>query len=171
MKDSDAIIERFEKACRTNGYRTSEDATAIEYANARAALAAAVAPPAFIERMAALEAENARLKADRLYIVGCNDGYDAAMEQAAEFCDGAEASWRETADKAHELDHNEAMGWSTAATAKAETCAGLAYTIRTASVHPLIRGVGLCMLDGKDADARTTIQEHAEDGERQGDEG
>jgi len=100
-----------------------------------------------------LIAEVERLKADRLYIVGCNDGYDAAMEQAAEFCDGAEASWRETADKAHELDHNEAMGWSTTATAKAETCAGLASTIRTATTIPLIRGVGLCLLDGKDAEA------------------
>ena len=104
----------------------------------------AVEAAAYIER---LEVENARLKSDRLYVLGCNDGYDAAMDQAAEFCDGAEASWRETADKAHELDHNEAMGWSTTATAKAETCAGLASTIRTATTIPLIRQVGLCLLD------------------------
>lgn len=210
-------------------YGTLSDARAAAQADYASRIISAL-DPAFIERIGALERENARLKADRLYIVGCNDGYDAAMDQAAEFCDGAEASWRETADKAYELDHNEAMGWSSTAADKAETCARLASTIRTASVHPLIRGVGLCMLDGKNDEykaaftflnshqsleltwgeidgweddcqwrvhkrnggrndrewtllgygqtvelaisaARTTLQEHAEDGERQGDEG
>lgn len=102
------------------------------------------------EALVKAEAEIKRLKSERLYIVGVNDGYDAAMDQAAQFCDGAEASWRETADKAHELDHNEALGWSDRASAKAETCSGLADTIRNATRHPLIRGVGMALLNEPD---------------------
>jgi hypothetical protein len=55
------------------------------------------------------------------------------IEKAAQICDGAATAWKETADRAYELDHNEAQGWSGKAEARAETASRLAEDIRRMS--------------------------------------
>ena len=46
-----------------------------------AVIAACLARQPLAARVAELEAENARFKEDRLYIVGFNDGWDEAVKQ------------------------------------------------------------------------------------------
>lgn len=79
-------LKRQNEVAMSGVLKWAEDLTFEEKANLHAADAktAWAECEALRKELEQAKADNAHLRAERLYIVGCNDGWDSAIEQAAE---------------------------------------------------------------------------------------